>query len=126
MKINLLCLILIIAGCHHNTPEKNEHTERKENTMVVNTNGEAIFKANCASCHKPNEKYIGPALQNAKNRWESRELLYAFVKNSQDVISRNGYPKKLYDEYKQSPMLPYPNLSDKDIDDILQYCDGYK
>lgn len=126
MKMNLLCLILIIVGCHNNTPEKNEHIERKESTMVVNTNGEAIFKANCASCHKPNERYVGPALKGAKNRWESTALLYAFVRNSQEVISRNGYAKKLYDEYKQSPMLPYPNLSDKDIDDILQYCDSYK
>jgi uncharacterized protein (DUF433 family) len=50
-------------------------------------------------------------------------LLYAFIKNSQEVISRNAYAKKLFEEYKQSPMLPYPQLNDEDIEAILKYCD---
>ncbi len=126
MKFNYLLLLLFISvGCQSNVADNS--TARSNNVVAsLNTHGEELFKANCASCHKPNERYVGPALQGVKNRWESTELLYAFVKNSQEVISRNGYAKKLYDEYKQSPMLPYPNLSDKDIDDILQYCDGYK
>ena len=99
--------------------------ELKKNVDVGIANGETLFKANCASCHKPNEKYVGPALQGVLSRWESKELLYAFVRNSQEVISRNAYAKKLYDEYKQSPMLPYPNLKDQDIDDILRYCETY-
>ena len=123
MKINFLFLLLIIAGCN-NASEKTEE-EKRESAVAVNTNGETLFKANCASCHKPNEKYVGPALQGAASRWESRELLYAFVRNSQEVISRNAYAKKLYDEYNQSPMLPYPNLTDNDIKDILSYCETY-
>ena len=112
-----------MASCHDNNSENN-YSEKK-NDVAVNTNGETLFKANCASCHKPNEKYVGPALQGAASRWESRELLYAFVRNSQEVISRNAYAKKLYEEYKQSPMLPYPNLIDNDIRDILSYCETY-
>lgn len=125
MKTNILFLLLIVSGCNSNTSESNEG-EKKENYVAVNINGETLFKANCASCHKPNQKYVGPALQGVAARWESRELLYAFVRNSQEIISRNTYAKKLYDEYNQSPMLPYPNLSDSDIDDILKYCDSYK
>ena len=125
MKINFLFLLLIFAGCHNNASEKIEE-ENRESAVAVNINGETLFKANCASCHKPNEKYVGPALQGVATRWESKELLYAFVRNSQEIISRNAYAKKLYDEYNQSPMLPYPNLTDKDIDDILKYCDNYK
>src|SRR5207247_702814 len=30
--------------------------------------GEALFKANCANCHKPLEDYIGPMLQGARKR----------------------------------------------------------
>ena len=30
--------------------------------------GEALFKANCASCHKPLEDYTGPMLQGARKR----------------------------------------------------------
>ena len=119
----ILCVIFLVA-CNNEGKERKDEIERKE-TTAVNTNGETLFKANCASCHKPNEKYVGPALQGAASRWESKELLYAFVRNSQEIISRNAYAKKLYDEYNQSPMLPYPNLTDNDINDILSYCETY-
>ena len=124
MKFNYLIILIFIISCNNNSAgDKTKNTE--SSVAVANTNGENLFKANCASCHKPNERYVGPALQGVVNRWESKELLYAFVRNSQEVISRNAYAKKLYDEYKQSPMLPYPNLKDQDIDDILRYCQNY-
>ena len=124
MKFNYLIVLFFITNCHNNSASNN-NTITKNSGAVANTNGETLFKANCASCHKPNEKYVGPPLQGVLGRWESKELLYAFVRNSQEVISRNAYAKKLYEEYKQSPMLPYPNLKDKDIDDILHYCQNY-
>ena len=124
MKFNYLIVWFFIISCNNNSAgDKTTNTE--SSVAVANTNGENLFKANCASCHKPNERYVGPALQGVVSRWESKELLYAFVRNSQEVISRNAYAKKLYDEYKQSPMLPYPNLKDQDIDDILRYCQNY-
>ena len=124
MKFNYLILLIFIISCNSNSAG-NKTTNTESSVAVANTNGENLFKANCASCHKPNERYVGPALQGVVSRWESKELLYAFVRNSQEVISRNAYAKKLYDEYKQSPMLPYPNLKDTDIDDILRYCETY-
>ena len=124
MKSNYLIVLIFIISCNSNSAG-NKNTNTESSVAVANTNGETLFKANCASCHKPNERYVGPALQGVVSRWESKELLYAFVRNSQEVISRNAYAKKLYDEYKQSPMLPYPNLKDLDIDDILRYCETY-
>ena len=124
MKFNYLIVLVFIISCNNNSAG-NKTTNIENSVAVANTNGETLFKANCASCHKPNERYVGPALQGVVNRWENKELLYAFVRNSQEVISRNAYAKKLYDEYKQSPMLPYPNLKDQDIDDILRYCQNY-
>ena len=123
MRCLIFLCFVFFAACNTSSTEKKE--ELKKTIDVGIANGETLFKANCASCHKPNEKYVGPALQGVLSRWESKELLYAFVRNSQEVISRNAYAKKLYDEYKQSPMLPYPNLKDQDIDDILRYCETY-
>ena len=123
MRYLIVLCIIFLAACNNGS---NVGTEPTINTVDAGIlHGETLFKANCASCHKPNEKYVGPALQGAANRWESRELLYAFVRNSQEIISRNAYAKKLYDEYNQSPMLPYPNLTDDDIKDILVYCETY-
>ena len=125
MKLIYLLLLFIVTGCHNN--EAGNYTDAKNNPVAIsNTNGETLFKANCASCHKPNVRYIGPALQGVTKRWESKELLYDFVRNSQEVIGRNAYAKKLFKEYNQSPMLPYPQLTDEDIQGILDYCDNYK
>lgn len=125
MKNILFLVFIFLIGCNNSTNNKAAN-KTQENIVASNSNGETLFKANCASCHKPAENYIGPALQGVVKRWESKELLYAFVRNSQDVIGRNAYAKKLFEEYKQSPMMPYPQLTDEEIQGVLDYCDGYK
>jgi cytochrome c2 len=122
MKNIFFLLFIFFLGC--NNPTENKNT--KENIVTTNTQGETLFKANCASCHKPAENYVGPALKGVASRWESKELLYDFVRNSQEVIGRNAYAKKLFEEYKQSPMLPYLQLKDEEIQGILDYCEAYK
>jgi cytochrome c2 len=121
MKNIFFLLFLFFVACNNSTENKAQ-----ENIVVSNTNGETLFKTNCASCHKPAENYVGPALQGVVRRWESKELLYDFVRNSQEVIARNAYAKKLFEEYKQSPMLPYPQLKDEEIQSILDYCESWK
>ena len=125
MKCLIFLSLVFLVACNNTSENKSEEVVMSTTDLGL-ANGETLFKANCASCHKPNEPYVGPALRGVVSRWESKELLYAFVRNSQEIISRNAYAKKLYDEYKQSPMMPYPNLKDKDIDDILRYCQTYK
>ena len=41
--------------------------------------GETLFKANCASCHKPLETYVGPALKGAREREPSKDWVYKWV-----------------------------------------------
>jgi cytochrome c2 len=121
MKIIFFVIIVFLFACN-NSAENNA----QQTSIATNTNGENLFKSNCASCHRVAENYVGPALQGVESRWENKELLYDFVRNSQDVIGRNAYAKKLFEEYKQSPMLPYPHLKDEDIQSILDYCNAYK
>lgn len=121
----MLCFAVIAATIACNSNNNNSTVTAQMPASEI-ANGEALFKANCASCHKPVEPYVGPALKGVANRWPSKALLYEFVRNSQEVISRNDYAKKLYMEYKESPMLPFPQLTDADIDAILKYCDTYK
>lgn len=125
MKTIFFLVFIFLVGCNNST-NNNASYDTQENIIATNNNGETLFKANCAQCHRFAENYVGPALQGVVSRWESKELLYAFVKNSQEVIGRNAYAKKLFEEYKQSPMLPYPQLSDEDIQGILDYCNAYK
>jgi len=59
--------------------------------------GAALFKVNCAACHKPIGDMTGPGLQGAKARWEGKGDIYAWVKNSQAYLKTgNPYAKALF------------------------------
>ena len=69
----------------------------------------------------------GPALANVEARLAEdegldKEWIYAWVKNSPGVIaSGDAYANKIYAEYNQAAMTPFPTLSNEDIDNILAY-----
>ena len=84
--------------------------------------GHAFFQANCASCHKVDTKLVGPALAGVESRWPSRDKIHNWVHNSAAVIkSGDPYAVSLYNEFNKTQMTPFPQLSDKDIDAILDY-----
>ncbi len=90
------------------------------------TQGEALFKANCAACHKLYNKAVGPALFEVSKR-HSREWLGKWIVNSAALIA-TGDPEAvaIYNEYGQSNMNAFPQLSPDDIDNILAYTDTPK
>ncbi|MFM7217073.1 MAG: c-type cytochrome [Bacteroidota bacterium] len=82
--------------------------------------GEALFKANCASCHAVKEKLVGPALKGIETR-RPEEWLLKWIKNSGSVVkSGDEYAVKLYNEYNKVAM-PSFNLKDAEIKSILAY-----
>ncbi|MGB5982728.1 MAG: c-type cytochrome [Nonlabens sp.] len=88
--------------------------------------GEKLFKANCASCHKLYKKAVGPALHGVTERRE-REWLYKWIVNSAALIaSGDAQANEIYNEYGQSNMNAFPQLSNTDIDNILAYTDTPK
>jgi cytochrome c2 len=98
------------------------------NNSNAQPDGEKLFKANCASCHKPDKDFIGPALMGAKTRWEensSLDNLYAWVKNSQAVIeSGDAYATELFGKWNNSVMAPQA-VNVEEIDAIMDYVDNY-
>ncbi len=88
--------------------------------------GEALFKANCAACHKLYKKAVGPALFQVSQKYD-REWLYKWITNSAALIaSGDSQAIKIYEEYNKSPMTAFPALSTTDIDNILAYTDTPK
>ncbi len=82
--------------------------------------GHALFQTNCASCHKVDQKLVGPALAGVESRWPSRDKLHDWIHNSSAVIkSGDPYAVSLFNEYNKTQMTPFPQLSAKDIDAIL-------
>ncbi|MCB0484308.1 MAG: c-type cytochrome, partial [Flavobacteriales bacterium] len=90
---------------------------------VMAQDGEKLFKANCASCHKIDKKLIGPALAGSEERWGGREKLYPWIKNSTQYLKDNpgdAYAQGLFEEYNKSIMTAQA-LSNGEIDAILDY-----
>lgn len=89
--------------------------------------GKALFQSNCASCHNPFKVITGPALQGVTSRVPDKALLHAWIHNNQKVLaSGNPYFNNLFVQYNKTPMNVFPDLSDKDIDAILNYIETAK
>jgi cytochrome c553 len=69
----------------------------------------------------------GPPLRNIEARLADeqgldRTWMAAWIRNSAGVIkSGDAYANKIFNEYNQTAMTPFPSLSDQDISDILAY-----
>ena len=87
--------------------------------------GEALFKANCASCHKPDADYTGPALKGARTREPDKDWVYKWVANPAGMIASDAYAKGLFDKWKPTVMTAFPQLKKAEIDAILDYVDAY-
>ena len=83
--------------------------------------GKKLFKSLCASCHKLNKKLVGPALANVEER-RTNEWLKAWIRNNAELrASGDADAIAIYEEYNGSNMTAFPQLTDKNIDDILYY-----
>ncbi len=87
--------------------------------------GMTLFKNKCGSCHAKNmkAKMTGPALAGVEERWEGdREKLYQWIRNSSAFLATGDeYANSLYLEYNKSVMTAFPELTDGQIDNILDY-----
>src|ERR1044072_8415637 len=79
------------------------------NTAVSAQDGEALFKANCTSCHAVKDKVVGPALAGIQNR-RSEEWLIKWIKNSQALVKAGDeYAVKIFND-NNKVMMPAQNL----------------
>ena len=83
--------------------------------------GKEIFNTLCAVCHKLDSKSIGPPLRDVTER-RDREWLHKWISNSQALIAAGDeVAVEIYNEYGQTAMPPFPQLSDSDIENVLAY-----
>jgi len=91
--------------------------------------GKTLFKNQCAACHNKNMKdaMTGPALGGTQERWADypREDLYAWVRNSQALISKGqARAVQLWNDNKPIVMNNFPALTDQEIENVLGYIDA--
>lgn len=75
--------------------------------------GKQLFNANCAACHKLDKNLTGPFLRNINERFTTEDIIKFIRKDTSSSIK----PKNK----KGLICVPFPNLSDEDIQSILLY-----
>ena len=80
--------------------------------------GEASFTMKCAACHKPDERYVGPALRGITAR-RSPAYIMNMILNPDQMIKEDPQAKALFTEYL-TPMA-YQNVSEEDAAALLDY-----
>ncbi|WP_179334418.1 c-type cytochrome [Winogradskyella costae] len=115
-KIFSLCLVLLLSFSTSLIAQEGDPV-----------NGKSLFNSNCAACHKLDKPMTGPALRNVEARLADeqgldRTWINAWIRNSSSLIkSGDAYAVKIYNEYNQTAMTAFPQLSDQDISDMLAY-----
>jgi len=118
MRVFLIAIIFLATSC-----TGNDKKSSAENTVVTESvDGELLFKNNCASCHRANQDFTGPALNAALERWGGdKKAMYDFIRNPAKSIAENPYAKQLFEKWNKTMMTPSA-LSDTELDAIMNFC----
>ena len=111
----------MVAGLNACSTSNEKNIEAAKPLPAVVERGKQLFHARCASCHRVNQEITGPALKGAEARWPDKQKLYAFIRNSEEVIRSDKYARELWLQYNQTIMLAQPDLTDADIRAVLDY-----
>jgi cytochrome c551/c552 len=88
--------------------------------------GEALFKAKCASCHQPHKNGTGPKLFKVRQKWEEggakEGSIYQWVNNFQNAVASDPYAK-MVSTWSPTAMSVFPELSKEDINAIMDWVD---
>ena len=92
MKRVLLFLIFIsFISCQN----KNETKETSVDETAIKISGQELFegKGNCVACHKPDQKIIGPSIQEIATIYKSQKAsIVLFLKQeSQPIVDPSQY-----------------------------------
>ena len=89
--------------------------------------GEALFKTNCSACHALDKQMVGPALGGVVDRLKTEQNLgvdwfQKWIKDNKALrASGDKYANEVFEKFKKVEMTAFPNLTDQDIADLLEY-----
>ena len=107
----LLCALILLAS------QMAGAADKAQDDSPVSA-GEAVFRANCLSCHQANGSgvpMLAPPLQKTTYVLGSKSRLIGIVLNGFNEDA------EIEGEYYSNPMPAFPQLSDQEIADVLTY-----
>jgi cytochrome c551/c552 len=95
---------------------------------TVHAQGEALFKAKCASCHQPHKNSTGPKLFQVRQRWADggagEGAIYTWVNNWQNAVASGDPYAVQIQAWSPTAMSQFPELKKEDIDAIMDWVDS--
>ncbi|MCP4440627.1 MAG: cytochrome c [Aureispira sp.] len=88
--------------------------------------GRALFLEQCAACHNIGMEadMTGPALRGVTQR-RDQEWLLNYIRNSMQMVEdKDSTAVALFEQWDESIMVAFPNLSDEDIRSILVFIEN--
>lgn len=80
--------------------------------------GKEIFTLKCSACHKPTERYVGPALAEVLEH-RTPEYVMNMILNPAEMLDKHPEARRMLAEY-MTPM-PNQNLTQDDARAVLEY-----
>src|SRR6478736_4800375 len=80
--------------------------------------GKEVFDQKCGACHKPNERYVGPALGGVVER-RTAEYVMNMALNPAEMIRRHPEAKKLFATYLVE--MPNQGLTPEQARRVVEY-----
>jgi len=96
-------------------------------TFNSSAQGEALFKAKCASCHQPHKDGTGPKLFEVRKKWADggakEGSIYQWVNNWQIAAATDPYAKNV-STWSKTAMNAFPELKVDEINSIMDWIDS--
>jgi mono/diheme cytochrome c family protein len=119
--VSILC-VFYACGSNDSVAQKEAPQENRNNE--ISEEAQRLFLSNCAACHQANKDALGPALAGSLSRVPSRDWLIKWIKNATQMITQqDAYAVKIYEKWNKSNMPAFPNLSDDELNVLIDaYC----
>jgi len=124
--LTMLPLLILIAACGGNGNQQNSANTTNDSTSTaqpatndISSNPDyqkglaLIAKSNCLTCHKINEKLIGPAYKDVANKYAGKDTALTYLAHK--VISGG---KGVWGDVM---MTPHPDVSEADAEQMVKY-----
>lgn len=93
---------------------QEETAPKEEAPVVAKKDGKALIEASdCRTCHKDDQKLIGPAYKEVAKKYESNSTNISMLA---DKIMKGGQGV-----WGEIPMAAHPNISKEDAEAMVEY-----
>lgn len=96
-------------------------------TFNSQAQGDALFKAKCATCHQVFKDGTGPKLFEVRQKWEEGGAgdgaIFQWVNNWENAVATDDYANSV-SAWSPSAMSTFPDLSEEQITSIFDWVDS--